>query len=244
MIKVIIVDDEPKAQDSLESLLQLKFKDKYKIISKCSSVDEAIVAINHQVPDLLFLDIQMPGKNGFSLMDHFPILPFEVIFVTAFKDYSYEAIKAHAFDYLLKPIDLGELEEAMLRFERNKEERNLNHKLDTIQANMEQLDIITFNSERGLDFVKINDIIYCESDNNYCTIFQENGKTIKVSKTLKNIHEKLPQHIFHRVHDKYVVNIKKIDSYDRRDNYLFLKNGEKISISIRKKSKFLDAING
>jgi len=120
MIKALIIDDEIPAQSLLEKTLNRYFPNKFNIVEKCTSVDLAVLAIKKFEPDLVFLDIQMPGKNGFELFEYFKVIKFEVIFTTAYNQFAIQAIKKSALDYLLKPINHIDLSDAIKKFEKKK----------------------------------------------------------------------------------------------------------------------------
>lgn len=240
MIKVVIIDDERHAQESLELLLQRYFPGKFDILAKCSSVDEGIKEITKGGPDLVFLDVQMPNKNGFSLFEQMKNIDFEVVFTTAHESYALQAIKCSAFGYLLKPIDPEELKAVVTRLEDKINTGCVTRKLDLLMNNMDSHGMQVFSTDEGLEFVHNDDILYCKAENNYTHIYCRDQPKLLVSKILKNVHEKLPAKQFHRIHDSIVVNIKYIARYDKKDCYLILKNGEKLSVSIRKKAKLLN----
>lgn len=240
MIKVIIIDDERHAQESLELMLLRYFPNKFQILAKCSSVDEGVVHISKSKPDLVFLDVQMPQKNGFTLFEQLKHIDFEVIFTTAHESYALQAIKCSAFGYLLKPIDPEELQSTIARYEDKVAAGCINKKLDQLMINMDSHGMQVFSTDDGLEFVHNDDIIYCKAENNYTHIYCRDQSSLLVSKILKTVHEKLPARQFHRIHDSIVVNIKYIARYDKKDCFLILKNGEKLSVSIRKKAKLLN----
>jgi len=240
MIKVIIIDDERHAQESLELLLLRYFPGRFEILAKCSSVDEGVVQINQTKPDLVFLDVQMPLKNGFALFEQLKVVDFEVIFTTAHESYALQAIKFSAFGYLLKPIDPEELQATIARYEDKIAAGCITKKLDLLMNNMDSHGMQVFSTDEGMEFVHNDDILYCKAENNYTHIYCRDKARLLVSKILKSIHEKLPQKQFHRIHDSIVVNIKYIARYDKKDCYLILKNGEKLSVSVRKKAKLFN----
>lgn len=240
MIKAIIIDDERHAQDSLELLLIRYFPDKFQVLAKCSSVDEGVLEISKTKPDLVFLDVQMPYKNGFALFDQIKHIDFEVIFTTAHESYALQAIKCSAFGYLLKPIDPEELQATIVRYEDKIASGCINRKLDQLMSNLDSHGMQVFATDEGMEFVHHDDILYCKAENNYTHIYCRDQSKLLVSKILKTVHEKLPQKQFHRIHDSIVVNIKFIARYDKKDCFLILKNGEKLSVSIRKKAKLLN----
>ncbi|SNS10323.1 two component transcriptional regulator, LytTR family [Belliella buryatensis] len=236
MIKVIIIDDEHMAQESIHILLDKYFEGQFDVVAKASSVLGGIKAINKYNPDLVFLDIQMPGENGFDLFEAFEKIDFRVIFTTAHEEYARKAIKHQPFDYLLKPIDLQELRETI---ERLKSEIATNkdviiERLNRLESKLNGKRMEIFNTQEGDYVVNFDEIIYCKGEGNYTEIIRTNGNKILVSKNLKKIEEILPPDEFIRVHQSILVNRSQIDRYDKKSLFLHLKNGEKLSVSMRK----------
>lgn len=241
MIKVIIIDDEFKAQETLEMLLHRYFKGKFQVLAKCSSVDEGVIQIQKNKPDILFLDIQMPTKNGFALFDEIKPIDFDVVITSAYEEHALKAlnIDKRVFRYLLKPINQEDLETMVRRYEEKVEEESwLTDKLEKLAGNMSNLGIHAYGTQEGLDFIHQDDISYCVADGNYTTIFRIDGTKLIVSKNLGTIEETLPPEQFIRIHHGTVVNVKQILRIDKKDDYLILKGGEKISGSSRKMKDF------
>ncbi len=247
MIKTIIIDDEYNAREFLEKILHRYFPDKFLVLALCESVDDAIIAIEKFNPELVFLDVQMPNKNGFQLFKELTKINFEVIFTTAHSEFAIEAIKCSALDYLLKPINYIDLLDTVKKFQEKK------HKVfqqDKLTLLLENLDLgnsaynkIALPTETGFELVKTNSILYCEADSNYCKIMCLDGKKIVVSKTLKYIEELLPPTIFQRIHKSYLVNLNYVSRFDKTNELLVeLSNGTTLPVSVRKKEDFINAI--
>lgn len=231
MINVLIVDDERHSQDTLEMYLERYFPDKFQIISKCFSVDEALIVLQNKSLDLVFLDVQMPHKSGFDFLEMVRNRTFEVVFITAHRDYAVDAFQHAAFDYLLKPIGSKDFQKTILRF--------LDRKFSE-QKLMEQtknLDITAFSTSTGTIFLHHSEILYCKADKNYTELHTIDGESVIVSKSLGIIEERLPKSIFVRIHQSILVNVTHVRRYDRAENYLYLKNNEKLSVAIRKKNQ-------
>lgn len=234
MIKAILVDDERHALESLKMLLERLFPEKFEFLALCNSVDQAIPAIQKFNPDLVFLDIQMPQKNGFALLEVMPQRDFEVIFTTAYQDHAINAFKHSAFDYLLKPIDSLELQKTIIRYLESKKADPVLSKLESLASQLDGLEIVAFSTMEGLEFVHFNEILYLKADRNYTTVFLEGGRPLLISKSIGQVEAKLPDNLFIRVHQSYTVNVSKIQRYDKVENFLILKSGEKLSVSVRK----------
>ena len=236
MIKTILVDDERHALESLKMLLEKLFPDQFEFLALCNSVDQAVPAIQEFNPELVFLDIQMPQKNGFTLLEVIPHRDFEVIFTTAHQDQALTAIKHSAFDYLLKPIDTTELQKSVLKFLEAKKADPIQALLENLNQQEESLEIVTFSTAEGLEFVTFDEIKYLKADRNYTYLYLEKDRKLLISKAIGQVESKLPSHRFVRIHQSYTVNLSKILRYDRAENFLILRSGEKLSVSIRKNS--------
>lgn len=247
MIKTIIIDDEYNASEFLEKMLKRYFPNKFHICKTCENIDDALIAIEVHQPDLIFLDIQMPNKNGFELFKEIKEINFEVIFTTAHSEYAIDAIKRSALDYLLKPINYIDLLGAVNRFEQKNKKENQETQLSILIENIDSGDTshkkIAIATETGFEFVKFNTIIYLEAQNNYTKFYLTNGTSITTSKTLKHFEEILPSELFFRIHKSYLVNMNFIKRFTRGDEqFVELITGQKLPVSIRKKDEFISAI--
>lgn len=233
MIKTLIVDDENSAREFLEKMLQRYFPNKFYVCKLCESVDEAIEAIKTFAPDLVFLDIQMPNKNGFELFKECENIDFEVIFTTAHSEYAIEAIKRSALDYLLKPINYIDLLGAVNRFDNKNQKENQQKQLNVLLENIDSGDKahkkIAIATESGFEFVKFNAIIYLEAQSNYTKFYLTNNSHITTSKTLKYFEDILPPDLFFRTHKSYLVNLNFIKRFYKVNDLLIeLITGQKL----------------
>lgn len=248
MITTVIIDDEKNAREVLEYLLLRHFPDKFLIVEKCASVGEAVIAINKHNPKLVFLDIQMPSKNGFELFKELDKISFEVVFTTAHSEFAIEAIKQSALDYLLKPINYIDLAKLVKRYEEKNHKASLNEKLlfliDNLNSGTSDFNKVALATESGYQLVKTNSILYCQAESNYSTVVCLDGTKIVLAKTLKALEELLPQSIFQRIHRTYLVNLNHINKFSKvNDLYVELVNGEMIPVSTRNKQALVNAIN-
>lgn len=244
MIKIIIVDDSSTSRITLEKLITKNFSDKYIIVAICEDATIAKKAIKAHKPDLVFLDIEMPNKNGFTLLKEIKSIKFEVIFTTSHPNYAIKAIKADALDYLIKPINLRDLTIALRRFENKKIIQDRSEiKTIEVKSNNDLIKKIAFSTDTGYEFINANSILYCEANSNYCRIFCVDGRDILLAKTLKNIHEQLiPTNLFHRIHKSYLVNLNYILRLNKAGSLeVELQNGIKLPVSFRQKENFLNA---
>jgi two-component system LytT family response regulator len=247
MIKTIIVDDENNASEFLEKMLHRYFPNKFYVCSLCESIDDAIIAIENYQPDLVFLDIQMPNKNGFELFKEIKEINFEVIFTTAHSEFAIEAIKRSALDYLLKPINYIDLLGAVTRYENKSKKESQQKQFNVLLENIDTGDVahkkMAISTDTGIEFVKYNSIVFLEAQNNYTKINLIDGTSIIASKTLKYFEELLPSELFFRIHKTYLVNMNSVKRFFKIDEFLVeLTTGAKLPISLRKKNDFITAI--
>jgi two-component system LytT family response regulator len=244
-IKTLIVDDEVNNRENLHALLKEYCKD-VQVVGLADSVDSAYKIIKSQKPDLVFLDIKMPEKDGFKLLESLNEINFEVIIVTAYNQYAIQAIKFCAIDYLLKPIDIIELSNAVdlvsRRMDQKKENEGLKQLINHLN-NKKRSTKIGLASQDKVDFVETSQIIRCEADNNYTHIFLDNQKKMTISKTLKEFEELLSDYGFIRLHQSHLVNSAFIQSYYKNDGgYIKLNDGTTIPISRTKKNEIIAQI--
>ena len=246
MIKAVIIDDEVNAQSLLEKTLIRYFPNKFNIVEKCNSVDSGVLAIKKFEPELVFLDIQMPEKNGFELFNYFDVVKFEVIFTTAYNQFAIKAIKRSALDYLLKPINHLDLADAVKRFETKNEgsfaQKKLSLLLENLNVNDQNVSKIAFPTLEGFELLHSNQILYCKAESNYCSIKKIDGGLKMATKTLKHVEEILPETSFKRVHKSYVINLNYVVRYNKANKEIELTNGEKVPVSFRKEEEFIHAI--
>ncbi|MEC4050078.1 LytTR family DNA-binding domain-containing protein [Flavobacterium sp. SUN046] len=247
MIKIIIVDDEFNAREFLEKLLQRTFPDRFLVLAKCESVDEAVKAIEKFNPELVFLDVQMPNKNGFELFKEIKDVNFEVIFTTAYSEFAIDAIKCSALDYLLKPINALDLIDTIKKYDAKQSKAFQQDKLMLLLENIDtggsEFKKIAFPTESGFELVKTNAILYCEADSNYCSVYCLDGRKITLSKTLKYVEELLPSSVFQRIHKSYLVNLNYVNRFNKNNELIVeLTNGDTLPVSVRQKEDFINAI--
>lgn len=246
MIKTVIIDDEINAQNLLEKTLYRYFPNTFNVVEKCISVDSGVLAIQKYEPELVFLDIQMPEKNGFELFKYFDAINFEVIFTTAYNQFAIKAIKRSALDYLLKPINHLDLSDAIKKFDKknagNSAQKKLSLLLENLNVNDQNVSKIAFATIEGFELIHTNQILYCRAESNYCSIKKIDGYTKIATKTLKFVEEILPAASFKRIHKSYVINLNYVVRYNKANKEIELTNGEKLPVSFRKEEEFINAI--
>ena len=241
MLKVVIVDDEPKAIQSLSWELS-NFDDSVEIIQTFTEAEKAIKYLNTNELDCLFLDIEMPTMDGFKLLEKLENRNFAVVITTAYNEYAIKALKNSAIDYLLKPVDSDDLEETIERVKKHNA-NNSSEKFEKILTSFNEKfnrRKITISTDGKLIFLEADEIIFVESDGNYCSIHTTTGKKIVVTKKLKEINELLPDDHFFRIHNSFVINLNKIKEFLKSDGYVILEGNHKIPVSRQRKSDFLD----
>ena len=246
MIDTVIVDDSSTSRITLEKILDVHFRDIITIVASCGCVDTAKIAIEKFNPELVFLDIEMPNKNGFELLNELEVINFEVIITTSHPEYAIKALQVNAIDYLLKPINSIDLISAIERFENKLSKRELKlNNLISKKVSLSSKDFlkkITLPTENGYEVLKINSIVYCEANSNYCRIICIDGRQILLAKTLKNVQELLPSVLFHRIHKSYLVNLNHIVRFNKNGTLeIELQNGKKLPVSHRQKDNFINA---
>ena len=249
VLKAIIVDDEEFARSSLFFLLQQNCPE-VEITGIARSVAEAKDILNHHPIDLIFLDIAMPGGNGFDLIPDAQKHKAAVIFTTAYDQYALKAIKANALDYLLKPIDIDELKTAVEKVtqhiklfqNQNENDERISNLASSLTAKSE-IRKLTLPYGQGFKMIDVDDIIYIEADSNYSVVHLSNNDNITVSKVLREFEELLPTDQFVRIHKSSIINLNHLKEYNSKNGLqVFLKNGESINISRRRASDFFEKI--
>jgi two-component system LytT family response regulator len=243
MIKALIIDDESKAVNLLKMTLEKNFPGKFSVETALYP-DEGLAKIQSFKPDLVFLDIEMPLMSGFDLLASIPEIDFKVIFTTAYDQYAIRAIRYNALDYLLKPINPGELNEAINRFIKQKDESKevYEQQLENLFSNKDHknLAITTYD---GVIFLEIDNIIRCEADLNYTKFILTGNKNFLSSKTLKEYEDLLAIHAnFMRVHRSHLVNFNHLVKF-KNDGFLVLKDNSLIPISRRRKEEVMKKLS-
>ncbi|HRG20819.1 MAG TPA: LytTR family DNA-binding domain-containing protein [Saprospiraceae bacterium] len=241
-MKTIIIDDEIQGIAVLTKLLDLHCP-QVQVVATCQSADEAKQMINVHTPDLIFLDISMPGKSGIQMLKDLDEINFFIIFVTAFDQYMLQAIRLSALDYLLKPVHEDDLIEAIKKAEKQLRERSDKNNIASLLSNIDQsikdlkISIPTFD---GFLILKLSDILYCEADNNYTKIHLIDLSRHLVTKPLSYFDNLLTSCQFTRIHKSWLVNLDHIIAYSKTDGgTITLTNGQKLEISKRKKDSLL-----
>lgn len=234
MIRLVLVDDEINSLKSIEWELTNFSKD-VEIVASFTNPEEAISYLRKNEVDCVFVDIEMPQMDGFQFLRNFTNRDFIAVIVTAYSQYALQAIKEQAFDYLLKPVDLEDLNLTLNKIKIKLNENELKKALLPQVANKK----IALNYNGKILYLKPDEIIYCESDGNYTQLFLKDNQMLLITKKIKEIHELLNLEIFVRVHNSFIININWVKEFLRAENYIVLENGKQIPISRNKRDLFL-----
>ncbi|MDG1475657.1 MAG: LytTR family DNA-binding domain-containing protein [Vicingaceae bacterium] len=236
-MRALIVEDKAYIRKGLISLLNL-IDAQIEVVGECESVKDSVVVAKACNPDLIFLDINLTDGTAFDFLEKTESLDFKVIFITAYEEYALQALKFGAVDYLLKPVDVDELEAAIKKIV-NLPVAVQKQQINTVKQlwNNEGSKLI-LSLQDSFQVIDLNELMFCESDKGYTTFYCNDGKKYMVSKTLKEFEERLLAVNFTRPHQSFMVNLKYIDKYEK-SGAIFLKNGSKIPVSSRKKESFL-----
>jgi two-component system, LytTR family, response regulator len=245
MLKVLLIDDEQRATDALR-LMIIKTIPEIGEVMVCNDSRQAAEKIHSFQPGLVFLDIQMPHLNGFEVLEKIPNKNFKIIFTTAYNEYAIQAIRYSAFDYLLKPVDMEELQAAVHRFLEGQEDykqqydllKNIMHNMSAASSEEFRLALPT---KEGVHFLLPADIIRCEALGNYTRFYVTSGKSYLISKTLGEYDTLLTPQNFIRTHKSHLVN-KKFISFIDHDGFAVLKDNSKVEVSRRRKEEVMEAL--
>ena len=239
LLKAAIVDDEADALGVLQASLA-RYCPEIGTIVSFNDANTALQSIPSLGIDLLFLDIDMPGMNGFELLQKLMPVNFGVIFATAHNEFALKAFKFNAIDYLLKPIDRNELSEAVKRVQ---EKAVLNSdQVESAEMHMKGNDLkkIAISSQQGVSFIDLDHIVYGEADSNYTTLVLTDKKRIVISKTLKELQDLLEGSSFMRIHRQYLINLNHVQHLDRSRSTLTMIDKKELPISRQQKDNFLE----
>ena len=245
MISAVVIDDQQESIDDLKYLIE-KHKIPIDVVATATSGNEGLAAILKFKPQILFLDIVMPGMSGFEMLDLLPQMNFHLVITTSVDKYAIQAIRSSALDFLLKPVKAKELQEAVNRaigkLESPRKEQ-LDFLNDTLRDRTGLIKRIAISIAEGVELVAVDDIFYFESDGNYTTIHLKGDRKILVSKAIGKFEEAVDPGIFFRLHNSYLVNLNHITKFIRSDGgYVVLSNGMTISVARNRKETFLEAL--
>lgn len=246
LFNAVIIDDESSSRSGLRAKLS-EHCPEITIVAEGGDGEEGMRIIEEYKPEIVFLDIEMPWVNGFTMLQRLDKQFFEVIFVTAYDHYAIKAIKFSALDYLVKPVEVDDLKvavsKAIQKTTKDKENQRLEVLLQNLNTHKDQCQRIAIPSMQGMQFIRIVDIIYLEACSNYTIIYVTSGNKLTVSRTMKEFEDMLPAPSFVRIHHSYMINCSGVERYLRgKGGQVVMKNNVILDVSKRKKTEFLRAM--
>lgn len=242
----VIIDDEERSVDTLNTIITKFLEDKLQVLGTANNANEGFELISKKKPQIVFLDIEMPHGSGFDLLEMFTEPSFEVIFTTGFAQYAINAIKFSAIDYLLKPINIAELiksvDKAIARIDSGGNSAdNLQQLLNNIKTPKSKENKVPLPVLKGFEMVRVKDIIYCKADEDYTHVYlNTESEKLVVTKSIKDFEELLSEYDFFRIHHSFLVNKDYIKKYIKGEGGTILtENGVEIPVSRRKKNDFI-----
>jgi two-component system LytT family response regulator len=244
MLNAIIIDDEPDAVKNLEKII-LDYCPNVNLIATAHNVGDALTEIENKHPDLVMLDIELQDGTGFDILEKSRYRNFEVIFVTAFNQYAIRAFKHSATDYILKPVDITELKNAVARVSRNRSEKsvgNFSILLDNLKSESpRKLAIPTL---QGYEYILVDNIVRIEAERSYCNIYILDKRKIMVSRCMNDYQKILDERKFFRAHNSHLINLQHVKMYVKRDGgHIEMVDGSIVPLARRKKDFFMEAMN-
>jgi two-component system LytT family response regulator len=245
LITAIIIDDEQNCIDSLVFDLQKHCKD-VEILESCTTPKQGLLSIKKHRPDLVFLDVQMPWMSGFEMLELLDKIDFAIIFTTAFDQFAAKAFRISAIDYLLKPIDIHDLKEAIKKASEKIQQKSGTDNIANFLQNIKKPEVkqrIAVPGREGYEFIEAGKIIYAKAEGSYTHVFLNDKRKLIVSKTLSDIEELLPAEHFQRIHHSTLVNLSHITHLFKTDGgFVVLDNGEKLAVSKSRKESLMERL--
>ncbi len=246
LITAIIVEDEKRNAEVLSNLLT-EYCDNVEVLAMAQDVPSAAKLIKEHNPDVIFLDIELPGASGFSLLDYFDTIDFEIVFTTAYNQYAQKAFEISALDYLLKPVGIKALQNAIKKVREQKGIKDMKERYEVLKLNtqMNRISRISLPTMEGLLFLRLDEVIRCEGDNNYTTFFLQDKTKVVVSKTLGDYESLLAMEGFYRAHRSHLVNLAHVRKFIRgRAARLVMDDNSEVEVSTRKRDDLLIKLAG
>ncbi|HMR90681.1 MAG TPA: LytTR family DNA-binding domain-containing protein [Chitinophagaceae bacterium] len=245
MIRTIIIDDEQNCVESLAFDIG-KHCPEIEIIETCTSSKDGLLSIRRHRPDLVFLDVQMPWMNGFEMLEMLDVIDFAIIFTTAYDQFAARAFRLSVVDYLLKPVDINDLQDAVrkasLSINQKKGTANISNLLHNINR-PEQKQRIAFFNKDGYEFVEMSQVVFVQAEGAYSHLYLTGKRKLVISKTLSDIEEMLPAAYFHRIHHSTVINLDHVTHFLRADGgYVIMDSGEKLAVSKSRKEQVMERL--
>lgn len=245
MITAVLIDDDNNLRIGMKALLE-RFAPNIKIIGEADSVASGYNILNKIMPQVVFLDIQLNDGTGFDILEKLKNkngeIKTNIVFITAHEQYAIKAFRFSALDFLLKPVDPEDLQKVVEKInaaiEKNNNFSHIDLLLENIRKKVDNFKRIALSNSDGIHLFEVNDIIRCESEDNYTKFFIKNAKPVLISKTLKDYEELLSEHGFERIHQSHLINLNYLKSYIKKDGgYVIMQDDSHLPISQRKKER-------
>lgn len=244
-MKAIIIDDEQQCIDSLAFDIK-QHCDNVEIVAACNAAKTGLLSIKKHQPDLVFLDVQMPWMNGFEMLEVLDEIDFAIIFTTAFDQFAAKAFRLSAIDYLLKPVDVDDLKEAVKKAGEKIRLQTSGANINNLLHNIKQAELgqrVAFPGRDGYEFIEVSNILYAQAEGAYTSVFLKDNRKLLISRTLSDIEEMLPVASFLRIHHSTLVNTTHVTHFIRTDGgYIVMNNNARLSISKSKKDRVMEKL--
>ena len=247
-MKILIIDDEEKARVLLQNILQETCNEIVREIYLAADLEEGVEIIKKKQIEVVFLDIEMPRYSGLEILNFFKdqSVDFHIVITTAYEEYAVKAFKMSAVDYILKPINVNDVQRVIQKVNKLINVHNIESKIENIETTLHQItvDSIALEVPKGIIFVDYNDILYFEADRMYSKVYMKDGSVDLISKPLRHFIDQLESNIyFFRSHRSYLINLKHVKSFVKEEGgYLLMKNNKTLPISKEKKEEFLNIV--
>ncbi len=245
MITAIIIDDEAKGRITLEKMIE-DYCTNIKIVATAEDVLSGVKVIHAHQPDLVFLDIEMPNYSGFKLIEYFDKVDFEVIFTTAYSQHAIQAFKVSAIAYLLKPIDIQELQEAIAKVEKLRQSRQDDYRIQYLQESLsnDKLERIVLPAQNSWIYLNLDEINYLESEGRNTIVHLADSTKQHSTQSLKECQQALENTTFIRIHRSFIVNLRHIKHYSKgRDSYVQMDNDVRIDVGKNYKDELNEVVS-
>jgi len=248
MIKAVVIEDDSGIRELNKSLIKEYFSQKIEVVGEADSVETGIDLIKKRQPDLVLLDIEIKGGSSFQILQQLRPYHFKIIFITAFNEYALKAIKFSAIDYIVKPINEVEFQQAIQNviqlIESCKNTQLQTENLLESYKKETQLKKIVLRTADALHIVDLAEVMYCKSDNSYTSFYVESGEEIMVSKGIRDYADLLSEYGFFRPHQAYLVNLNFVKKVDKTDGgFIIMKNAVEIPLSTRQKKNLINLLD-
>jgi two-component system LytT family response regulator len=243
--KAVIIEDEERSTIVLQNLLET-YCPEVEVVGTARSVQDGIKTVNALQPDVLFLDVQIVGGTGFDILEKLTHVRVSVIFTTAYDHYALKAFKFSAIDYLLKPIDIDELKQAVKKVTAPNQQAEDEYKIKNLLSNIKNPSedpVLLVSTLEAVEFVRIREIIRCEAQGAYTQLILKDTKSVMVSKVIKEFEFLLQEYGFYRVHQSHLINLREVRKYVKSENYLLMRDGAQIQLARSRKDDFFNVLH-